>query len=1030
MRTTIDKSKTRIVHQLRRLAGRFRPPLRNHARLSDEELDLLARHLSGLHEIDPALPWRLLCYLVDGSQTEMLQLLRENATRAARRLDVQVVHPGRNEGKTPRERFLQQQKIDDPAFFLRLAAVYQAAAGETPPHRRLQWLAEAVPAWYETFVWQTVGFEPAPDQLVPGVSATVLARMLESDGHGTEAIARMAFELPPDGVEFTARDRAAVRTFGRLPQLGAVINRHPDIVRQALEHGDAEHVTYILKTLEAANADPKPFSDQLARVAVSDAAEHERSTAELLLRRAGTRALEPVRELCSSDDPARRRRAVELLSRLDGNAGSFLQERVQDETDGDVREVIEDVLHANNRLDDGGLRDMLSPLPPVQLEESLPERVRADLFALCDAWRERQQAEPEPRWGRGRPAAPALPQPRVMQAADQLDSSEIGRRPGPLLVDLLRDSEFVPKVEAFVRRPELEPLHLVRLLCLFDDLEVDPEEGILRSRLLPDVLARIHKRDRAFGLRQAAALLEAVGLDADALGRTELSDPEYLPEWPDDARWPYFAEHLEVLMEALRPVSTESRRSETVEARRLRALELLQTLPHLPPVFQQLCWQLALESESADERTVAERCLTAQPIQLIVSLHDADPQVRSQAARWLADLEVREARPALEEALRGELDVEVALQLERALLALAPEAAAELTAAAVADLLAGDRSPLNDRQQQLADNLYEALCMQTEWPLETWYRDWGRNPIAAPVCRRLVWGAYDSGGNLRATFRPLADGSLVDATGDALSIEGMTSVRLGHECTVSLDVSDAWLSHFEEHGVEPPFAQFGRGVFHLPEYRQQDQLLHEFEGNIVQAGTLERLTRRLGYHPTSNGANPEQGRSYVKPLSDLRLNLLLEVAGDGEATDSPMALRYLVFFSDGSNGRSKPLRLRQVPAVLLAEAWQHLRTLASAGEGYDHSWRMRTGLGEDDDEQELESYEREQESSDTGASDEATITSQLDAATSQLDAATSSDTDDVSRAAASSPAEPSPEPSPAPASQTTANASVAAPSAV
>ncbi len=948
MRTTIDKTKTRIVHQLRRLAGRFRPPLRNHARLSDEELDLLARHLSGLHEIDPALPWRLLCYLVDGSQTEMLQLLRENSTRAARRLDVQVVHPGRNEGKTPRERFFQQQRIDDPAFFLRMAAVYQAAAGDTPPHRRLQWLTESTPAWYETFVWQTVGFEPAPDELVPGVSATVLARMLETDGCGTDVIARMAFELPPENVEFSAQDRAAVRTFGRLPQIGAVINRHPEVVRQALEEGDAEHVAYILRTLEGANADPKPFSDLLAHVAVSDAAERVRTTAELLLRRAGTRALEPVRELCSSTDSARRRRAVELLVRLDGNASSFLQDRVQDETDGDVREVIEDVLHTPNRLDDGGLRDMLSPLPPVQLEGSLPESVRADLFALCDAWRERQQTEPEPRWGRGRPAAPALPQPRVIQAADQLDSTEIGRRPGPLLSDLLRDGEFVPKVEAFVRRPELQPLHLVRLLCLFDDLEVDPEEGILRSRLLPDVLERIHKRDRAFGLRQAAGLLEAVGLDADALGRTELSDPEYLPTWPDDARWPYFAEHLEVLMEGLRPLSGEGR-TETLQARRLHALELLQTLPHLPPVFQQLCWQLALESDSEEERTVAERCLTAQPIQLIVSLHDADPQVRSQAARWLADLQVREARPALEEALRGELDVEVALQLERALVSLAPEAAADLTPAA-ADLLVGDRSPLNDRQQQLADSLYEALCMQTEWPLETWYRDWGRNPIAAPVCRRLVWGAHDSGGNLRATFRPLADGSLVDATGEAVSIEGMTSIRLSHECTVNTEVSDAWLGHFEEHGVEPPFAQFGRGVFHLPDDRQQEQLLHEFEGNIVQAGTLERLTRRLGYHLTTNGAGSEQGRSYVKPLTDLRLNLLLEVAGEAEAADSPMALRYLVFFSDGGTGRSTPLRLRQVPPVLLAEAWQHLRTLANAGEGYDHSWRMRTGLGENDDE--------------------------------------------------------------------------------
>jgi hypothetical protein len=54
-----------------------------------------------------------------------------------------------------------------------------------------------------------------------------------------------------------------------------------------------------------------------------------------------------------------------------------------------------------------------------------------------------------------------------------------------------------------------------------------------------------------------------------------------------------------------------------------------------------------------------------------------------------------------------------------------------------------------------------------------------------------------------------------------------------------------------------------------------------------------------------------------------------------------VALTELVFHSTGR--RSAPLRLSDVPAVLLAEAHNDVRQLAADGSGFDPNWQDTTG---------------------------------------------------------------------------------------
>ena len=211
----------------------------------------------------------------------------------------------------------------------------------------------------------------------------------------------------------------------------------------------------------------------------------------------------------------------------------------------------------------------------------------------------------------------------------------------------------------FLEHAELDLGHVVRFLAatgLLDKWNRGIRQGFVVDRYL-----RLFRSSRQlkFGLREVGGALAASGIDAEIIGWTRLDSYwQRLFDWEAEAGWPYFAEHLEILEEALElgPSRDEREMTWLREKRKTNALAALPTFPRVPSSLQPRLWETALGSAKAD-RVAAPRCLIKDPgsvARVVEALNDGRQNVRCVAAEWLTDIRHGEAIPAVDAALRRE----------------------------------------------------------------------------------------------------------------------------------------------------------------------------------------------------------------------------------------------------------------------------------------------------------------------------------------------------------------------------------------
>lgn len=236
---------------------------------------------------------------------------------------------------------------------------------------------------------------------------------------------------------------------------------------------------------------------------------------------------------------------------------------------------------------------------------------------------------------------------------------------------------------------------------------------------------------------------------------------------------------------------------------------------------------------------------------------------------------------------------------------------------------------------QQTERLYEALCTQREWTFEDWNRYLLQHPIVRHLVQRLVWAVVD-GGETRATFRPLDDGSLTDVDDNAVTVPDTARVRIAHEFTVPAELAEHWQQHLSDYKVIPLFSLFGRGVYRLPAEKQHEQELKDFEGYVLPNFTLRSRVQKLGYARANHGES--WFSEYEKPYRALGITAVIEFSGSGFPEENkPVALRSLKFERQ-EDGYTESLTLDQIPGLLLSECWQDLRQLAAESKGFDPDW--------------------------------------------------------------------------------------------
>ncbi len=240
--------------------------------------------------------------------------------------------------------------------------------------------------------------------------------------------------------------------------------------------------------------------------------------------------------------------------------------------------------------------------------------------------------------------------------------------------------------------------------------------------------------------------------------------------------------------------------------------------------------------------------------------------------------------------------------------------------------------------------LYEGLCVEREWPVEDFDRYLLRHPLMGRLVQRLIWIALDADGKSIASFRPMEDLSLTDAQDGAVTLDTASRVRLAHRTALSEADQAAWIAHLADYEVAPLFEQLRRPAATLGPDEARETEIVDRKGYMIETFKLRGAATKLGY---TRGEAGDGGwfNEYVKPFDALGLVAVIGFTGSPLPEENqPGALTGLSFVTSRKgawNWQGQPLK--DIPKVLLSEAWNDFHEIAAAGTGFDAEWEKKAG---------------------------------------------------------------------------------------
>ncbi|MGC4936632.1 DUF4132 domain-containing protein [Kribbella sp. DT2] len=259
---------------------------------------------------------------------------------------------------------------------------------------------------------------------------------------------------------------------------------------------------------------------------------------------------------------------------------------------------------------------------------------------------------------------------------------------------------------------------------------------------------------------------------------------------------------------------------------------------------------------------------------------------------------------------------------------LQEEAARQAAALAVrkgwtTDELADRSVPLEPDKKTLelqTARLYEAMCTGRTWTYQDWQVHLNQHPVMGRLTQRLVWKAGQA-------FRPLDDGRLVDVDDDLVDLPADARISIAHTSVVDEETRSRWQHYLADYGISTLFQQFGKELYRPA----SDYQVTEFDGIRLLAFALRSTARKLGYlrGQTLDGPSFDE---YVKPFPSIGLTAVISFSGNELPEENrTVGLGSLTFRQTAPDGGATPVRLGDVPPVLLAETYDDLRVIAGSG---------------------------------------------------------------------------------------------------
>lgn len=645
------------------------------------DVSLIKQGLGGLDLIDKALSARAVDFVATGNQANVLLELHAHSTRAS----VLLGHPGRltwafyNDKGNPDKvagaltlagRYAIYQRIDpaapDIAMLVRLAKVLEAADHGI----KVDHTGASMPEWLQYLLndalWasfsDTDSARKQDDR--PAWDIKLIAAILEHEELPSAMALPIVFERR--GVESYYH----AQTYTRLLAPGALDDYM--LANPAAVEAAATPLSPVGRVVLANRIGSNPallaaFTDLIMKLAVSDSKTVRAATARHLDGIEKNRGIAVLGQLLSSGHTDERGNAADLLARTQGAAAvPVLEAALAKEASKPVQQSIRIALSRLQAADDAGVLELpeppaLPPLPEQVLGDDTIELLLANRAELLERLRKGADDEAESNLT------------AKYKYKYRLEHFELYKK---LSEKQLRSALLALNGQGNKQDAEALGDHSVReTLSFAGRLEARADFGLLQAlRLIvharhsgwtvwfhPTFQTWLRKQDKAgIDLRQLGELVVQCGGPDDSIAVACLKEFWGNLDAPQEALppqrvWPYFAAKPDMIDEGL-GLSAAKDRGRYGEISLGNTLAVLATFPSIPARWLPRVMEFAL-GEGKTHRAAAQRVLAKQPDigkQVCEALKSSKLELRTEAARWLADLNYRAGVPALYSAFEKE----------------------------------------------------------------------------------------------------------------------------------------------------------------------------------------------------------------------------------------------------------------------------------------------------------------------------------------------------------------------------------------
>ncbi|PUA28802.1 MAG: hypothetical protein B0W54_10315 [Cellvibrio sp. 79] len=236
--------------------------------------------------------------------------------------------------------------------------------------------------------------------------------------------------------------------------------------------------------------------------------------------------------------------------------------------------------------------------------------------------------------------------------------------------------------------------------------------------------------------------------------------------------------------------------------------------------------------------------------------------------------------------------------------------------------------------------LYEAMCSSRIWPASEWQEYLARHPIVGRLTQQLIWLHTDEQGDIRNSFRPTEDGSLIDTNDDEITVTN-GFVRLAHSSLFTEEIKKAWLTHLKDYKIKALFPQLNRAHYVEVDDNKAADEINVREGWLSDAFTVRGQLTKLGYQR----AAAEDGGffdHYFKEFGNVGIRVCVGFTGNCLPEENVVAAITNLYFEKitGRRWGNSRLPLTEIPTVLLGETTADYIAAAEAG-AFDENWKKK-----------------------------------------------------------------------------------------